>query len=312
MGLMLATPLTVCLVVLGKHIPEMEFITVLLADQPAMDPDVSYYQRLLAMDSGEATEIVDEYLKTHSLEAAYDDIILPALAHAKRDRQRRRLSDEDEQVILQATRDIVDELGSERTQATLSSAEELRGSGEDSAGALRTVRIMGCPARDEADAIALVMLQQLLDPVRWELEIVSPHLLVSEALFLVETQAPTVVCIGALSSGGLAAHTRHLCKRLRARFPDLKILVGRWGDEPSSEEVRELLQASGADRVGATLVQTLEQIQEVSHLEPSSVPAPASANGAPDIERGSEEPTEAHTERPLTVDRVMALRKGRT
>ena len=137
------------------------------------------------------------------------------------------------------------------------------------------------------------MLQQLLDPTRWEVEIVSPHLLVSEALFLVETQAPTAVCIGALPSGGLAAHTRHLCKRLRARFPGLKILVGRWGGEPSSEDVRELLRASGADRVGTTLVETREQIQEVSHLEPSSVPARASADGAPDIERGSEEPTEA-------------------
>ena len=311
-GLMLATPLTVCLVVLGKHIPEMDFITVLLADQPAMDPDVGYYQRLLAMDSGEAAEIVDEYLTTHSLEAAYDDVILPALARAKRDRQRRWLSDEDEHVILQATRDIVDELCSERTSATLVSQEENLGLGDDSAGALRKVRIIGCPARDEGDVLALVMLQQLLDPARWELEIVSPHLLVSEALFLVETQAPTAVCIGALPSGGLAAHTRHLCKRLRARFPDLKILVGRWGGELASEEARELLEASGADRVGTTLVQTLEQIQEVSHLEPSSVPARASADAAPDIERESEEPTEAPTQRSRSVDRSMAFRKGST
>ena len=108
---MLATPLTVCLVVLGKHIPEMEFITVLLADQPAMDPDVSYYQRLLAMDSGEATEIVDEYLKTHSLEAVYDDVILPALTHAQTRSPTRSAVGRRRTVILQATRDIVDELG---------------------------------------------------------------------------------------------------------------------------------------------------------------------------------------------------------
>ena len=311
-GLMLATPLTVCLVVLGKHIPDMEFITVLLADQPAMDPDVSYYQRLLAMDSGEATEIVDEYLTTHSLEAAYDDVILPALTRAKRDRQRGRLSDDDEQFIWRATEDVIEELGTEHAHGTVASQEGAPGPGDDAAGALRKVRIIGCPARDEADALALVMLQQLLDPARWELEIASPHLLVSEALFLVETQAPAMVCIGALPSGGLAAHTRHLCKRLRARFPDLKILVGRWGVEQSVEEIRDLLRASGADRVGTTLVETREQIQELSHLEPSSEPARASADGVPDIERGSDEPTEAPTQRPLSVDRSMTLRDGRT
>ena len=293
-GLMLATPLTVCLVVLGKHIPDMEFITVLLADQPAMDPDVSYYQRLLAMDSGEATEIVDEYLTTHPLEAAYDDVILPALTRAKRDRQRGRLSDDDEQSIWQATRDVIEELGTEHAQGTVASQEGSPGPGDDAAGALRKVRIIGCPARDEADALALVMLQQLLDPARWELEIASSHLLVSEALFLVETQAPAMVCIGALPSGGLAAHTRYLCKRLRARFPDLKILVGRWGVEQSVEEVRDLLRASGADRVGTTLVETREQIQELSHLEPTSLPDPVPAGDA-HTPSASEELTEANT-----------------
>lgn len=282
-GLMLATPLTVCLVVLGKHVPEMEFVSVLLADQPAMEPDVSYYQRLLATDSGEATEIVDEYLKTHPLEAAYDHVVLPALNHAKRDRQRGRLSDDDEQFILQATRDIVDELGTERAQSALASQEGRTEAGDDASGVLRKVLIIGCPARDEADALALLMLKQLLDPARWEVEVASPHLLVSEALILVETQTPALVCIGALPSGGLAAHTRHLCKRLRARFPDLTILVGWWGFEPSTEEVRDLMLASGADRVGTTLVETREQIRQLSHLEPTSVPAPVLRLVLPEI-----------------------------
>jgi predicted PurR-regulated permease PerM len=273
LGLMLATPLTVCLVVLGKHVPEMEFITVLLADHPAMEPDVSYYQRLLAMDSDEATQIVDEYRKTHPLEAVYDHVILPALNHAKRDRQRGRLSDDDERFIWQATRDIVEELGAEHVQSASPSPEGSTGPGDDASGALRKVRVVGCPARDEADALALLMLQHLLDRARWEVEIASPHLLVSEALALVETQTPAVVCIGALPSGGQASHTRHLCKRLRTRFPDLKILVGRWGVKESTEEIRDLVRASGADHVGTTLVETREQIQQVSHLK--SMPSTA-------------------------------------
>jgi hypothetical protein len=283
LGLMLATPLPVCLVVLGKYVPEMEFLAVLLADHPAMDPDVSYYQRLLAMDSDEATQIVDEYRRTHPLEAVYDHVILPALNHVKRDRQRGRLSEDDERFIWQATRDIVEELGAEHVQSASPSPEGSTGPGDDASGALRKVRVVGCPARDEADALALLMLQHLLDPARWEVEIASPHLLVSEALSLVETQTPAVVCIGALPSGGQASHTRHLCKRLRTRFPDLKILVGRWGVKESTDEIRDLLRASGADHVGTTLVETREQIQQVSHLESMSSTAPVPREGLPGI-----------------------------
>ena len=64
-GLVLATPLTVCVVVLGKYVPGMDFIGVLMSDQPAMESNISYYQRLLAMDQAEAAEIVEEHLKTH-------------------------------------------------------------------------------------------------------------------------------------------------------------------------------------------------------------------------------------------------------
>jgi hypothetical protein len=87
---------------------------------------------------------------------------------------------------------------------------------------------------------------------------------------------PAVVCIGALPSGGLASHTRHLCKRLRTRFPDLRIVVGRWGRKGPTEDVGELVLAAGADLVGTTLLETRDQIQTVSRLE-----ARASTDGGP-------------------------------
>jgi hypothetical protein len=111
------------------------------------------------------------------------------------------------------------------------------------------------------------MLSHLLDPARWEVHVASPHQLVSEVVALVEQQAPAVVCIGAVPSGGLASHTRHLCKRLRTRFPDLRIVVGRWGLKNPTEDVGEVVLAAGADLVGTTLLETRDQIQTVSHLE---------------------------------------------
>src|SRR5947209_302675 len=80
------------------------------------------------------------------------------------------------------------------------------------------VRILGCPGQGQADRLALEMLGQLLDPARWEIEIVSTEILSAEIVALAGEKAPAVVCIGALPPGGLA-HTRFLCKRLRARLP---------------------------------------------------------------------------------------------
>ena len=109
-GLVLATPLTVCVVVLGKYLPRLDFIGVLMSDQPAMELKISYYQRLLAMDQAEAAEIVEEHLKNHPAEQIYDEILVPALNSARRDRDLGRLTEEGEQFIFRATREILDDL----------------------------------------------------------------------------------------------------------------------------------------------------------------------------------------------------------
>jgi len=90
------------------------------------------------------------------------------------------------------------------------------------------VRILGCPARDGADEVALVMLQLLLGPTRYEIEVMGEEKLASEVVAEAGEKQASLVCIAAVQPGGLA-HTRYLCKRLRAQFPDLKIIVGLWG-----------------------------------------------------------------------------------
>src|SRR5262249_53115934 len=90
------------------------------------------------------------------------------------------------------------------------------------------IPIFGCPAHDAEDRLALEMLEQVLDPARWSLELIAPETLTPELLDLVEQRQPALVSIAAIPPGG-PAHTGYLCKRLRTRFPDLRILVGRWG-----------------------------------------------------------------------------------
>src|SRR5688572_8281873 len=98
LGLLMATPLTVCLVVVGKHVPGLEFVGMLMADTPALAPEHAYYQRLLARDQGEAADLIDQYIRASAPRSVYDVLLLPALNYAERDRLEQRLSQEEEMV----------------------------------------------------------------------------------------------------------------------------------------------------------------------------------------------------------------------
>jgi predicted PurR-regulated permease PerM len=277
-GLVLATPLTVCVVVLGKYVPGMDFIGVLMSDQRAMESNISYYQRLLAMDQAEAAEIVEEHLKTHSQEQLFDEVLIPALNYARRDRELGRLTEDGEQFVFRATREIIEDLNSLKPESSseASDSEKVAMAANDFTATLPKVRILGCPARDQADELALLMFRQLFDSTRYEVELMSDAVLSSEVVALIGEKSPAMICIAAVPPGGLA-QTRYLCKRLRARFPNLKIAVGRWGT--GSEDSSSILIA-GADRIGTTMIETREQMIQLSQISPHSE-AQSGATAAP-------------------------------
>jgi len=263
-GLVLATPLTVCVVVLGKYVPGMDFIGVLISDQPAMASNMSYYQRLLALDQAEAAEIVEEHLKTHPQEQIFDAVLIPALNYARRDRELGRLSEDGEQFVFQATREIVEDLDDLKPASSLEGAksEKVALSTNDLVATIPKVKILGCPARDEADELALHMFRQLLDSTRYEVEVMSDAVLASEVVAQIGEKSPALIFIATVSPGGLG-QTRYLCKRLRTRFPNLKIAVGRWG---MGSEDRDTILHAGADKVGMTMIETREQVIQLSQI----------------------------------------------
>ena len=258
-GLLLAMPLTVCVVVISKYVPPLEFIGVLLSDGAFLEPDIIYYQRLLAGDSAEAKAIVEAYTENHSPAQVYDELMVPALGHAKRDLLRGNLTETELQFVGQTTREMLAEpiekpVDTAATNGAVSLTPEL----EPQAKLL----IIGCPARDESDELGLVMLGHLLDRQRFELKIVGAATLTSEVIArIAETKAP-LLCIASLSADGLP-HTRALCKRVRLRFPEIKILVGRMGNGPAS--TNELLTA-GADRISTSMIEFREQVMQLSQI----------------------------------------------
>jgi hypothetical protein len=249
------------MVVLGKYVPPLKFLDVLLGDEPPLDAHVTFYQRLLARDQDEATQLVLARAKASSPEQVYDDFLVPALNYAKRDRERDDLTESDEQSVLQATREILEDLG-ERREAANQAEEAIHAENRGHASAPIRLRVLACPARDQADRLALEMLRQLLDPAKWVVEVSAVDTMTADLVTQVAEQTPALVCIGALPPGGLA-HTRYLCKKLRARFPEVKIVVGRWGLTGGVETNREQLQDAGADLIATTLLETRSQLNSL-------------------------------------------------
>jgi predicted PurR-regulated permease PerM len=267
-GLLLSTPLTVCLSVLGKYVSPLALLGVVLSDE-VVEGLNTYYQRLVARDQDEAAAIVDAALQTQTLAEVYDTVLIPALSYAKQDLQRHTLTTEEVQGMLQATQEIVEDrathlpaVGTEASAAEEHSAPR---------APLPKDRIVVCPARDDADALAVRMFQQIFDPLRYEVELLAPGLLTAEVVALVLQTRLALLCIGAVVPGGVA-HLRYLCKQLRAHCPALRIVVGVWGVTDNLAETVALLRADGVDQVATTLQDTRTQVMQASPLVASLTP----------------------------------------
>ena len=280
-GLLLATPLTVSLGVLGRYVPQLEFLEVLLSDDPALTPSLSYYQRLVARDQDEATDLVEAALRTQSLAEVYDTVLVPALSAAKKDQALDNLTADQMHFIVQTTREIVEYAGLlSPSSAPPATADAPVASAPETV--LRPpVPIVAYPAHDEADEVALQMLRHLLDPVRYTVEVVPTAVLAGEVGALLEQHQAPLLCVGGLAPGGMA-QTRYLCKRLRAQLPALKIVVGRWGATDHSNNSHDLLRAAGADAIGTTLQETCVQLTQMASLTRLSGQEPLPSAGGGD------------------------------
>ena len=258
-GLLLATPLTVCLIVLSKYLPSMGFLVLLMSDDPVLEPKARYYQRLLARDQDEAADIIEEYVKAHDPESVYDEVLLPALYYAKQDWEREKISEADAELVAHTTREIVEELDQDRTSEAIRDASA-------PVGRLVTRRVvLLCPARDEIDGVAVAMAGRFIDAARWQVETLGTSMLTSEVTQLVEERRPTIICIGSVAPGGMS-HVRHLCKRLRARCPDVGLVVGRFGLHDESADEQQQLADAGADHIVTTLRELGRHVAELSLL----------------------------------------------
>lgn len=256
LGLLMATPLTVCLVVVGKHVPGLEFVGMLMADTPALAPEHAYYQRLLARDQGEAADLIEQYIRAAPPRSVYDALLLPALNYAERDRLEQRVSQDEEAIVVEATRELVGD--------TAESIRRLEPKAAPSAPH-EPLHILGYASGGAADELALAMLAHAIDDLPVRVEVTATRMLASDLVSLVQQRGVSVVCLADLPPSA-SSKTRYLVKRLRAACPELRILVGRWAPLALADESTQALREAGANHVASTFAQTREYLGSLEEI----------------------------------------------
>ena len=253
-GLLLSTPLTVCVVVLGRYVPQLEFLFVLLGDEPVMPPGAQFYQRLLAMDHREARALAVDFLKSSGATELYDGVILPALALAEEDRHKGALEPGREEFIIQSINEfilevpqLIEDLAAETGKEQVPSHSE------------KSRNIVCLAAADQADEIAAGMLAQLLESGGHTVTCLPVAESRSEHIEPAREPDPPIdiVLISALPPFALlSAHT--VSKRAHIQYPKSEIIICLWQFSSDVKKAAERLDKLFSDPVVTTLAAAIE------------------------------------------------------
>ena len=306
-GLLMSTPLTVCLVVLGKHVEPLQFLDILLGDERALPPEVSYYQRLLAGDAPEAIavarSIVDKHGTTHHIP---DEVLIPALQMARRDRRNEDLTAQDEADIYDTTDDALDAILREpatpkekrgiaaAARAMVKSPEApasddslvsdppdgapTDGGPSDAGPADGRPLVLGVPAHHRAEELVLRMVGGLVDE-QARFESLSTRLLPNEMLDEIERRKPGVVVVAVLPPGGLV-QARFLCQKLCKRLPEQQVLILYLGRSRNFDQLLVKMRSAGANYVTTSVLQTRDQALSLLKIRPTDESSAATTKAA--------------------------------
>ncbi|MCE7913447.1 MAG: AI-2E family transporter [Nitrosomonas sp. PRO4] len=258
-GLILASPLTVCIVVLGRYVPYLSFLDTLLGDRPALSVGQRFYQRLLADDVDEASGLVEQELSDtdKTIAQVFDDLAIPALLQARLDLRQGKIDGEEQRELIDNLKTVIADQENEPE-----ACEQI-----EQAQARRKI-ILAIPARDSTDDLAVTMLGKSIHHTDFEWQEINSLGLATEMLAMIEQIKANIVVIVSVYPGSLA-HTIYLCKRIRARFPEIVIVASRLGanDPDSTKQNLDKLHAAGANRVMYTLQDTVIELDNLDLLD---------------------------------------------
>ncbi len=299
-GLILSTPLTLCLVVLGRYVDRLEFLDVILGDRPALTPVENFYQRMLAGDTDEAQDQAEHLLKERSLSSYYDEVVLRGLQLAASDVERGVLAEDQIERIQQAVRALVADLGShgdaDPHPADAAAAEAESSAGEKAlpkhaapnavlltpdqlAPGWRSEAPVLCIAgRGSLDEAASCMLAQLLGKHGLGARVTPFEAASRDRINTLDVEGVAMVCISYLDLSGAPSHLRYLVRRIRRRIPHVPILVGLWPAEDAMLKDEQMHAQLGATYYTSSLHEAVDDCLKAA-LEASGTPVPSEVPG---------------------------------
>jgi hypothetical protein len=309
-GLILSTPLTLCLVVLGRHVRRLEFFDVLLGDRPALTPVETLYQRLLAGDPDEVLEQADGLLKGRALSSYYDDIALKALRLVANDLSRGVVQpgqlEKIQNVMLgliqdlephedvdptltekQAKAAVVEVAGVTRPERETTTQPAPQGQVHESANlpdVWRTERSVLCVAgRDPLDGVVASMLAQLLRKHGLGAQSALHSEVSRFAINTLDTTGVALIFVTYAELHGNPPHMRYLVRRIRQRFPECPVLVGFWDPDDAllgDAAAQEMAGATGyASSLHDAVNRCLDEAKKVQQPGAGQL-SPAGSSGA--------------------------------
>jgi predicted PurR-regulated permease PerM len=241
-GLILSTPLTVCIAVLGRNVRSLRFLAVIFAEEPALTPHIRFYQRLLARDEDEATLVVERMRTEHGDVGVIHEVLLPALLLVSHHRSENEITEEDQLFII----DVINEMVQQMAPV---------------AETLPVASVIGIAARTPEDHTALELLRAAVGSQ--SMTLIPPELTADDAVTEAIEQRPSVVCIGAISPTR-GAEVRNFCRRLRNAAPETKVIVLRpVAVDVDAERSSMRLHEAGADVVVTNAKDAVEAIRKL-------------------------------------------------
>ena len=269
MGLLLSTPLTVCLVVLGRHVPQFAFLNVLLGSEAVLTPEERLHQRLLAADADEATDLAEGFLKDQSLETFYQKIAIPTLVTIEHDRAAGLLDDRRQQMVARGMFNVIENLADHEDVVPAEAAKGADVSSE-SPSKPGTVRpeaedhaILCVGARGSLDEAAAAILAQLLRRRGIAARRVESPEMAPEQLSRLDMEGVRIVILSYMNEDSIT-HAKYMIRRLRRRAPAIKVIVAFWSMTADQLAQRKVMDETRADLVTVSLTDALDQVTSLA------------------------------------------------
>jgi len=275
-GLVLSTPMTVCLAVIGRHVPRLEFLSILLSEDQPLAPHEEFYHRLLSLSVDSAEEFAATHAETESLTALYDQVLVPAIAAVEIDAHNGSLTSEQSTSALQRIHEIIDDFSGWQPSPTEAQDQKI---GEIT-GVTPVIggRVLCLPASAYRDELAGEMLAQLLREQGFEAENLPARLKPQELIDRTIEIRPGCVCVSVLPPTSIA-QARHLTASIREQLASTAILVGLWSSKVNAEKVKERLRLANETEVVVSLADAVLLVSKITApITDEMLPAPTPPN----------------------------------